>query len=94
MSARGFIGIAALAGMVVCGLTSALINIEMMAQVNAKLPEDRRFSPLGWYAPKTMRLFHEYMRLYPNGKLHLSFLGVIAIAFSCLICIACAIALP
>jgi len=37
--------------------------------VNAKLPKDDQFNPIGWWLPKTLRLHHQYNRLYPDGPL-------------------------
>jgi hypothetical protein len=62
-----------------CGLYSTFAHSEMLEQVNAKLPSDRQFSPLGWYYSKHRRLLSEYRRLYPSGALDnkLRFLGTI-----------------
>jgi hypothetical protein len=73
--------------MAICGLISTVITSEMVDQVNAKLPLERQFSSLGWYVSKTVRLFREYKRLFPNGKLHVRFFASVAVAFSCLICL-------
>lgn len=69
MSARLLVGIAAVAGVSVCGLLSTLVNCKMMDQVNSKLPKDARFSPIGRYFPKNLRLHREYRRLFPDGHL-------------------------
>jgi hypothetical protein len=71
MSTRLLVGIAAVAGVSVCGLLSALMNYKMMDQVNSKLPKDARFSPVGRYFAKNLRLHREYRRLFPGGHLPL-----------------------
>jgi hypothetical protein len=82
MSARLLIGIAAIAGVSVCGLT--VVNYEMVDQVNGRLPKDVQFSPLGWYLPKTLRLHREYRRLLPDGRLLLQIRLLIALMFGSL----------
>ena len=85
MSTRLLIGIAAIAGVSVCGLMSALANSNMGDQVNGKLPKDAQFSPLGWYLSKTLRLHREYRRLFPDGQLLLQVRLLIALGFGSLI---------
>lgn len=87
MSVRVFVGITALVAVSLCGLLTTLISIEMVEQVNAKLPKDDQFLPLGWCAPKTPRLFREYRRLYPGKNLHLRIIFLCAVAFVCLLCV-------
>ena len=53
----------------VCGLLSTFTNEEIMEKVNANLPKDEQFGPLGWYQAKNSRLQREYKRLYPSGQL-------------------------
>jgi hypothetical protein len=91
MSVRGIIVIAALRGMSVCGLLSALINVKMVEQVNARLSKQEQFSQLGWYAAKTLRLFREYRRLVPGGNLHLKMYFLTVLGSACLLCSAWAI---
>jgi hypothetical protein len=52
---------------VICGLRGTFIFYKMLDEVNARLPESERFSPAWWYAGKTLRLRHEYRRLYPSA---------------------------
>jgi len=84
MSTRLLIGIAAIAGVSVCGLMSALVNSKMVDQVNGRLPKDVQFSPLGWYLSKTLRLHREYRRLFPDGHLLLQVRLLIALMFGSL----------
>jgi hypothetical protein len=91
MSLRTIVGIVALAGMSLCGLLSAIMSIQMVEQVNAKLSKESQFVLLGWYAPKTLRLFREYRRLYPGKALHLKVLSIYLVGLLCLLCAAWAI---
>jgi hypothetical protein len=91
MSVREIVGIAALIGGSLCGLLATLVSIEMVEQVNAKLPKENHFSSMGWYAPKTLRLFREYRRLFPSKNLHLKITSLAIIALVCLLCVAWAI---
>jgi hypothetical protein len=56
----------------ICGLLSTFAGYEMMDKVNAKLPKEDQFDPLGWYWSTTRRLHREYKRLYPSGRLSLN----------------------
>lgn len=91
MSVRAIVGITALVAVSLCGLLATMISIEMVEQVNAKLSKDDQFFPFGWYAPKTLRLFREYRRLYPGKNLHLRIIFLCALAFVCLLCVMWAI---
>jgi hypothetical protein len=84
VSTRLLIGIAAIAGVSVCGLISTVVNHKMMDQVNGRLPKGVQFSPLGWYLPKTLRLHREYRRLFPDGRLLLQVRLLIALMFGSL----------
>ena len=85
MSTRLLIGIAAIAGVSVCGLIAAHGNSKMVDRVNGKLPKDVQFSPLGWYLSKTLRLHREYRRLFPDGQLLLQVRLLIALMFGSLV---------
>lgn len=69
MTALVIIGAVALAGASASGVVSAIAHLEMVARVNEKLPPEQRLATLGWYWPKTQRLWAEYRRLYPSGPL-------------------------
>jgi hypothetical protein len=85
MNSRVIIGIAAIVGMAVCGLFGAIANIEMVEEVNSRLPKDSQFSPMGWYLPKTLQVHREYKRLFPKGTLLVKVRIAVAIAFGCLL---------
>jgi hypothetical protein len=61
--------VAALVGAAICGLLAMFTGYEMMDRVNERLPKEAQFDPLGWYWSKTRRLFREYRRLFPQGRL-------------------------
>ena len=69
MNPRVIVGIAAVVGTAACGLFGAILNLEMVEEVNSHLPQDSQFSPMGWYLSKTLRLHREYKRLFPTGTL-------------------------
>ena len=54
------------AGLGIAGTTNGFAIVDA---VNAKLPANERFDPLGWWLGKTLRLHSEYRRLYPSGGL-------------------------
>ena len=66
------------------GLAGSLKGLEIVDAVNAKLPEQERFEPLGWYFTKTRRLFREYRRLYPFGRLMFQEGVLAAVMVACL----------
>jgi hypothetical protein len=68
-----------------------LMSIELVEQANARLPKQEQFFPLGWYAPKTLRLFREYRRLFPDGNLHLQIWSLAVFAFALWLCVVWAI---
>jgi hypothetical protein len=68
-----------------CGLFGAIANIEMVEKVNARLPKDSQFSPVGWYLSKTLHMHSEYKRLFPKGTLLVKVRIAIAGAFVCLL---------
>jgi hypothetical protein len=56
----------------VSGLVSAnMFIIMMVGEINRKRPEGDLISYFGYTVFKIVRIFEEYRRLYPNGKLHI-----------------------
>ena len=51
-----------------CGVSSTLLQWEIMEKVNARLPASEQFQPLCWGPFKRLRLDEEYRRLFPDGK--------------------------
>ncbi len=63
------IGIIASVSSVLCAISTTFVVFRMVDRVNDRLPEERHFSHLGWYWSKYPRLFAEYNKLYPEGRL-------------------------
>ena len=61
------------------GLAGSVTGLQMVDEVNAKLPTKEQFNGLGWYPAKTQRLHREYRRLFPSGRL-LWRQGILAVA--------------
>ena len=61
--------VVALAGLMVCGLASALVSIELVGEVNKELPADEQFLEAFWYLGKLGRVTHQHARLFPNSNL-------------------------
>jgi hypothetical protein len=85
MTLRITVGIIAMACLPVCGMVSSFALFEMMDKVNEKLPRQERFAPAWWYAGKYSRLFRDYKRLYPEGRLQTRFQVLTALMFVCLL---------
>jgi hypothetical protein len=85
MTARTMIGIAALLCVSIGGLVSTFWGFEIVDRVNEKLPKEERFESLGWYTEKTLRLYREYKRLYPDGRLVLKVYVIFAFMIMCLL---------
>ena len=69
MPVRAIVAIVAVVGMMVCILTSVVLNFRILDKVNQLLPEKEQFPLLWWTLPKTLRMHREYKRLYPDGSL-------------------------
>jgi hypothetical protein len=53
-----------------CGVLAGYVSMVMLALVNRKLPEERQIAYFGvWHCFEAERIFSEYKRLYPNGRL-------------------------
>jgi hypothetical protein len=59
--------------------------IMMIGEINRKREDGKLISYFGSTPAKTMRIFDEYRRLYPNGKLHICALAVFALAMIALV---------
>jgi hypothetical protein len=60
----------------------------MIGEVNRKREGANLISYFGFTFPKILRVFGEYRRSYPRGKLHLCSLGAFGVALTGLICVA------
>ena len=58
-----------IAGMAGFGIAATVAWSALVDAVNAKLPAEDRFEPLGWWIGKSLRLVSAYRRLYPGGTL-------------------------
>jgi hypothetical protein len=62
------------------GVISANMFVLMMiGEINRKKEDGKPISYVGFTPPKTLQIFGEYRRLYPNGKLQVYSLGMFAI---------------
>lgn len=59
--------------------------IMMIGEINRKREDGKYISYFGFTPPKTIRIFDEYRRLCPNGKLHIYALAVFVLAMIALI---------
>jgi len=71
MSARAIIGIVAfcLAGTGV--FVGNMLTMAMIGEINRKRREDDLVSYFGFTPQKSLMIFREYRRIYPDGKLHI-----------------------
>ena len=68
-----------------CGMASTAALWRMVEEVNPKLPENDKFDPMWWAFPKYLRLFREYRRLYPSGRLVRRFWSLVTAMFASLL---------
>jgi len=85
MAPREILGAVALACVAVVGIISTLTHLEMVDKVNEHLPKEEQFDQLGWYMTKSLRLFREYKRLFPDGRLRLKLWVLTALMFACVV---------
>jgi hypothetical protein len=88
MSERAIAGIASLC-FVLTGLFLANMFLMMMiGEINRKREEGNLISYFGFTFPKMLRIFGEYRRSYPSGKLHVCALGAFGLAVVGLVSVA------
>jgi hypothetical protein len=83
MTAQNIVGIVAIVCGCVCGLLATLGTFQMVDNVNEKLPETERFAPLWWDLSKTLRLWRNYKKFYPDGHLLMRVRILMAFMFAC-----------
>src|SRR5580765_4911923 len=83
MSAHFAIGIMVFACGMVIAMIASLTVFKMVDQVNEKLPGEQKFSHLWWYWSKQKRLFGEYRRHYPDGRLIRRYRILVALLGGC-----------
>lgn len=71
MSVTVVVAIIALCLMISAGFSANMFLMMMIAEINRKRPEGDLISYFGFTYPKMRRIFREYRRLYPGGKLHI-----------------------
>ena len=68
MVVRVIVGLMLWVGAAACGLSWTLTVWRMIDQVNARLPPGKRFRHIAWWwFGKTLSLFEEYERHFPNS---------------------------
>jgi hypothetical protein len=81
--------VAALTVAIVCGVTSNLVLVKIVGEVNERLSEKERFLEAFWYPGKVRRLLSRHIQLVPHSKLRMVWLILVAIMMGCLLSIAC-----
>jgi len=88
MSDRAIAGIVSFC-LALTGLFLANMFLMMMiGEINRKREEGNLISYLGFTFPKMLRIFGEYRRSYPSGRLHVYALGTFGLAMLGLISVA------
>lgn len=88
MTGRTVVGIISFC-LVLTGLFLANMFLWMMiGEINRKRDEGHLVSYFGFTFPKMLRIFSEYRRLYPGGKLHVYAWSAFAVAMLFLIAVA------
>jgi hypothetical protein len=71
LTPRLIIGVLAICAGGIAGISSSLLMLSMVDEVNRKRDQGDQISSTGFfYYPKTQRILTEYRRLYPEGQLH------------------------
>jgi hypothetical protein len=60
----------------------------MIGEINRKREDGNLISYFGFALPKMLRIFTEYRRSYPKGKLHVYALAAFALAMASVISVA------
>jgi hypothetical protein len=79
MSTRLLVGIAFFSAAMTGIFLGNMFQLMMIGEVNRKNHDDQQISFFWFDLSKIVRIFKEYRRLYPEGKLHLAALGSIAL---------------
>jgi len=61
--------VSSLIGASVCGLASSVVSTQIVTEVNAHLPNDKKFSEAFWYPGKASRVILEHGRFCPKSNL-------------------------
>lgn len=88
MSARTIAGVISFGGALTGLFLANMFLMMMIGEVNRKREEGNLVSYFGFSFPKMLRIFGEYRRSYPTGKLHVYALGAFGLAIIGLISVA------
>jgi hypothetical protein len=81
MSARIIIGIISFSVAMTGAFAANMFLIMMIREINRKRQDGNLVSYIGYTPFKIIRIFSEYRRLYPKGKLHVLTFAAIAVMF-------------
>ena len=84
MSARIVAGIILFCLCLSAVILANLFHTMMIGEINRKREENDLISYFGSTPAKVLRIFGEYRRLYPDGKLHIYALASFALGMICL----------
>jgi hypothetical protein len=73
------IGIIAFCAAISGVILANMFVLMMIGEINRKKEDGKLISYFGFTPPKTLQIFGEYRRLYPNGKLHIYALAMFAL---------------
>ena|ERR1700680_3783994 len=83
MGPHPIVAAVALLSAIVCGFASTTRILDMVAELNGKLPDKDSFSYLGWHWPKYKRFMREYERYFPGspnlGYLRMAFISMMGL---------------
>ncbi|HEX8160687.1 MAG TPA: hypothetical protein VF538_02210 [Pyrinomonadaceae bacterium] len=80
MSARILAGIILFCLSISAVILTNLFVTRMIGEINRKRREGDLVSDFGFTFPKMLRIFREYHRLYPDGRLHIYALASFGVA--------------
>ena len=64
-----------------CAILSTIYTYIMIGELNRKRPDGNLISYFGFALPKTIQIFREYRRSYPEGRLHIYTWITMALSF-------------
>jgi hypothetical protein len=88
LTPRVIIGIVLMSIFMSCGVWSNMLVTMMIGEINRKRREGDLVSYFWFTFDKTMGIFDEYRRSYPDGKLRLNFWITSAVAMASLVGVA------
>jgi hypothetical protein len=94
MSVQLIAGIIAFCIAVTSAVVANLLVTMMIGEINRKRQDGNLVSYFGFATPKMQRIFDEYRRSYPGGKLHIYALAAIATAMIGLVIVAAIVGIP